>query len=126
MEDRVLNTIKKYNLIESGDKVICGVSGGPDSICMLDILRKIKENKIINLELIVCHINHLIRDEADLDEKYVESYCKKNNIKFYSKRIDIKQVANNKKQGTEEAGRIARYDFFEEILKKDGVKEHVS
>ena len=51
------------------------------------------------------------------------NYCKKNNIKFYVKRIDIKKYANNNKQGLEEAGRIARYNFFEEVLKKENANK---
>lgn len=117
LKKRILDTIKKYNLIEPNDKIICGVSGGPDSICMLDILRQMQ--KKLNFTLIVCHVNHLIREEAILDEKYVEAYCKKNELKYYIKRIDVKKYANNKKQGTEEAGRNVRYDFFEEVLKKE-------
>ena len=123
MEEQVLNTIKKYDLINPGDKVICGVSGGPDSICMLDILRKIKEDGKINFEIIVAHVNHLIREEAVLDEKYVIDYCEKNKIKYYVKRIDVREYANNKKQGTEEAGRAVRYIFFDEILKKENANK---
>ena len=123
IEKEVLNTIKKYNLINQNEKIICGVSGGPDSICMLDILRKINKEGKINFEIIVCHINHLIREEAIEDEEYVVNYCKKNNIKFYVKRIDIKKYANNNKQGLEEAGRIARYNFFEEVLKKENANK---
>ena len=123
IEKEVLNTIKKYNLINQNEKIICGVSGGPDSICMLDILRKISKEGKINFEIIVCHINHLIREEAIEDEEYVVNYCKKNNIKFYVKRIDIKKYANNNKQGLEEAGRIARYNFFEEVLKKENANK---
>lgn len=123
IEKEILNTIKKYNLINQNEKIICGVSGGPDSICMLDILRKISKEGKINFEIIVCHINHLIREEAIEDEEYVVNYCKKNNIKFYVKRIDIKKYANNNKQGLEEAGRIARYNFFEEVLKKENANK---
>ena len=119
MENEVLNTIKKYKLIEEQDKIICGVSGGPDSICMLDILRKIKEEKKIDFEIVVVHVNHQIREEANLDEQYVIQYCEKNKIRYYVKRIDVKKYANNKKQGTEEAGREVRYKFFEEIFKKE-------
>ena len=121
LKEQVLNTIKKYDLINENDKIICGVSGGPDSICMLDILKDLKEE--LKFELIVCHVNHLIREEAISDEEYVVNYCKVNNIKSYVKRIDVKKYANNNKQGTEEAGRTVRYEFFEEILQKEGANK---
>ncbi len=120
MYKKVLETINKYNLIENGDKLVLGVSGGPDSISMLDILNKIRQDNEIklNFEIVVAHINHMIREEAKEDELYVKNYCKKNNIEFYSKSIDVKKLANTNKIGTEEAGRNARYDFFNEILEK--------
>lgn len=121
LKEQVLNTIKKYDLINENDKIICGVSGGPDSICMLDILKDLKED--LKFELIVCHVNHLIREEAISDEEYVVNYCKVNNIKYYVKRIDVKKYADNNKQGTEEAGRNVRYEFFEEILQKEGANK---
>ena len=119
MEKEVLETIKKYNLIENGDKLVLAVSGGPDSISMLNILNKIKNNKIIDFDFCVAHVNHMIREEAKEDERYVENYCEKNGIEFYSKSIDVRKLAHNNKIGTEEAGRIARYDFFDEIAKKE-------
>lgn len=64
MKNKVLETIKKYNLILDGDKVVLGVSGGPDSISMLDILNNIKNEKLINFDIVVAHINHMIREEA--------------------------------------------------------------
>ena len=121
LKEQVLNTIKKYDLINENDKIICGVSGGPDSICMLDILKDLKEE--FKFELIVCHVNHLIWEDAISDEEYVINYCKVNNIKYYVKRIDVKKYADNNKQGTEEAGRNVRYEFFEEILQKEGANK---
>ena len=118
MKHKVIETIRKYNLIEDGDKIVLGVSGGPDSISMLNILKEIKEEQIIKFEIYVAHINHMIREEAIDDEKFVEDYCNRNNIKCYIKRIDIIKIANDMKIGTEEAGRNARYNFFEEILKE--------
>lgn len=115
MKNKVLETIKKYNLIESGDKIVVGVSGGPDSISMLNILNEIKSE--LEFEIVVAHINHMIRAEAIDDEKYVAEYCEKNNIEFYAKQINVLEIANTKKIGTEEAGRKVRYDFFEEVLK---------
>lgn len=85
---------------------------------MLDILNEIKKEKQINFNIYVAHINHQIREEADDDERYVQEYCKKNNIQFFSKKIDIISEAKKEKTGTEETGRIARYKFFEEILIK--------
>lgn len=120
MKQKVLETIKKFNLIKDGDKIVLGVSGGPDSISMLNILNEIKHEQSIKFEIYVAHVNHLIRKEAIDDEKYVEDYCNKKDIEYYIKRIDVEQIANNKKIGTEEAGRNARYDFFEEILQKTG------
>ncbi len=120
MKEKVLETIKKYNLIENRDKLVLAVSGGPDSIAMLNILNEIKKDGIIDFSFCVAHINHMIREEAKDDEKYVEKYCIENKIDFYSKSIDVQKLANNNKVGTEEAGRYARYRFFDEILEKTG------
>ena len=81
MKQKIIQTIKKYNLINSGDKIVLGVSGGPDSIAMLDILNQLKDE--MNFEIYVVHVNHNIRGkDADGDEEYVKKYCEKYNIKF--------------------------------------------
>ena len=121
MKNKVIDTIKKYNLINPGDKIVLGVSGGPDSISMLNILNEIKND--FQFEIYVAHINHMIREEACDDEKYVQDYCEKNNISFYVKRIDVQQFANNSKLGTEEAGRKIRYEFFEDVMQKVGANK---
>lgn len=117
---KAMDTIKKYNLIENGDRLVLGVSGGPDSICMLSILNEIRNEKLYNLDfqISVAHVNHLIREEANEDERYVKEFCEKLNIPFYAKSIDVQKMANNNKIGTEEAGRNARYTFFNEVLEK--------
>ena len=123
-EKQVLETIKKYKLIEKNDKIVFAVSGGPDSIAMLDVIRKMcQEGNISMAQIFVAHINHMIRKEATEDAKYVENYCKKNNIEFYLKSIDVQKIANNKKIGTEEAGRQVRYEFFDEIMEKTGANK---
>ena len=120
MKKKVFETVKKYNLIKNGDRLVLGVSGGPDSICMLNVLNEIKNDKNLHMEfdIIVAHINHMIREEAKSDEEFVRNFCKKINVQFFSKSIDVQKNANNNKIGTEEAGRKARYDFFEEVLEK--------
>lgn len=118
MKNKVLKTIKKYNLILDNDKIVLGVSGGPDSISMLNILNEIRNEKIIKFDIVVAHINHMIREEAIEDENYVKNYCTKNHIECFIKRIDVLKMANDNKMGTEEAGRNVRYQFFEEVMKK--------
>ena len=116
MLKKVLETITKYNLIESGDRIVLGVSGGPDSICMLEILNQLKEK--IGFEIFVAHINHGIRENATIDEQYVENYCKKLNIEYYILKVKLKEFAKENKLGLEEAGRKIRYNFFDEVLEK--------
>ena len=118
MKEKVLETIKKYNLIENKDKIVIGVSGGPDSITLLNVLLEIKKENIFDFEMVVCHINHMIREEAKDDEEYVLKFCEKYNIESFVKRIEIEKLSKEKRIGTEEAGRIARYEFFNEILEK--------
>ena len=116
MKQQVLDTIKKYNLIENGDSIVIGVSGGPDSICLLHILNKLKNE--IGFNIYVAHINHMIRKEADEETEYVKKFCENLGIDCFIKRIDVVKIANNLKRGTEETGRQIRYEFFNEILKK--------
>lgn len=125
---KVVKTIQKYKLINEGDKLVVGVSGGPDSMCLLEILTKIKQQNCqnntfplaIHFDFVVAHVNHMIRAEAKEDEEFVKKYCEKNQIQFYATSIDVQKLANNNKISTEEAGRNARYAFFDEVLQKIG------
>lgn len=115
LKEKIINTINKYKLIESGDKIVLGVSGGPDSISMLKILNELKNERIFDFDLVVTHINHGLRENAKLDEEYVKEFCEKNNIEFYVLHADIKKVAEDSKKGLEETGRDIRYEFFNKI-----------
>lgn len=117
-KEKILDTIIKYKLIEKGDKLVIGVSGGPDSISLLNVLYEIKHDENIEFDFVVAHINHNIREEAKSDEEYVIEFCKKRDIEVYVLSIDIKSLAKQRKKGTEEVGRIERYNFFENILEK--------
>lgn len=87
--------------------VVIGVSAGPDSMCLLDLLEK-KTNKII-----VCHINHNIRKQSIIEENYLKEYCQKHNLIFET--MTIKEYKEN---NFENEARKIRYNFYEEILKK--------
>lgn len=117
LEQKFLDTIKENNLINKGDVIVVGVSGGPDSITLLTCLNKYKE--YLNIQIICAHINHLIRKDSTDDEQYVEKVCKKMSIKCYVKRAEVEKIAKEQKKGTEEVGRKIRYDFFDEVAKKE-------
>ena len=73
LQEKVLNTIKKHNLIQKGDSIVIGVSGGPDSMALLDVLYNIKD--LLDIKIAVAHINHMLREEADDETKYVQDFC---------------------------------------------------
>ncbi len=116
VEEQVYNCIKKYKLINENDKLLIGVSGGPDSICILHVLNSLKEK--LKIQIYVAHVNHMIRQEADTETKYVQEFCKNLGIDCFIKKTDVIQYAKEHKIGTEEAGRVIRYEFFDEIAKK--------
>ena len=108
LEERILNTITKYKMIESGDSIVIGVSGGPDSMCLLQALIQIKEKNKLNYKIYVAHINHGLRKEADSETKYVQDFCVKNNIECFVKKENVEKIAKEQKIGTEEAGKKAK------------------
>lgn len=118
LEKKILKTIKKYELIKNGDNIVVGVSGGPDSMALLNALINIRENSNFKFSITVAHINHMIRVEADEETKYVEEFCKQKDIKCFIKKEKVEEIAKNDKIGTEEAGRKVRYSFFDEVAKK--------
>lgn len=117
VRDTILNTVNKYKLIDPNDIVVVAVSGGPDSMCLLDNLFYLREQLKIE-KIVVAHLNHMIREEAKSETEYVENYCKRHNIEFYVKYMDILRKAEEQKIGTEEAGRNERYSFFDEVAQK--------
>ncbi len=117
MITKIKETIQKHNLLEKGDHVIVGVSGGPDSVCLFHVLYDLRYD--YQLDLSVVHINHMLRGkDADEDEAYVKKLCLKKGVPFYSYRINVREKSKDLGTGEEEAGRKARYDSFFEILKK--------
>ena len=119
---KVLSYIKDNKLIESGDKILVALSGGPDSVCLLNILVELKEE--LNIDIGAAHINHLLRGEdAFKDEEYVVEICKEMEIPCFVTRVDINKYSKEHKLSSELAGRQVRYEFFEEIIKKEGFKK---
>ena len=115
----ILNINKKYNLIENNDTIVVGFSGGPDSVFLVEMLKKLQY--FFNFKIYLVHINHLLRGEdADSDENFSFEYAKKNNLEIFIKRIPVKEIAKEVGKTLEEVGREERYKFFSEIYEKVG------
>ncbi|OPJ61068.1 tRNA lysidine(34) synthetase TilS [Clostridium oryzae] len=117
MINKVKKFVDKHDMIQSGDKIIVALSGGPDSICLMHILNGLK--KQFNLTLYAAHVNHCLRGkEADEDEEYVKNFCRKIGVDIFTKRVDVNAIAKRDKVSSETAGRNARYEFFYELKDK--------
>ncbi|PJI08795.1 MULTISPECIES: tRNA lysidine(34) synthetase TilS [Clostridium] len=117
MIKEVINTIKKNSMIQKKDRIVVAVSGGPDSMCLLHLLYRLREK--FDISICAAHVNHCLRGKAaDEDEEFVRKFCEKSGIQFYVKRVDVNKIAHEKKISSELAGREARYNFFEEVRKK--------
>ncbi len=115
--DTVRKTISEYGMLEKGDKVLCAVSGGADSICLLNVLLALKDE--YNISLYVANVNHLIRgDEAKRDSDFVKEICRREQIECFYREYDVPAISRERKMGEEECGRILRYEFFNEISEK--------
>ncbi len=112
-ERQVLGYIKEYDMFGGVRHCVCGVSGGADSVSLLTVLARHRDE--LGLELHVIHINHMIRgDDADSDQHYVEALCEEYGVDCVSHNIDVQKMAADTGLTVEEAGRKARYDAFEQ------------
>jgi len=104
--------IKKNNLILPKEKIVVAVSGGADSVCLLEILLKLKDE--LGCEISVCHFNHRLRGKAsDRDEETVAQLCKEKNLE-----CSIGRAERAGQYKSEDKAREARYLFFEKILEE--------
>ena len=112
--NKIKKTIRENDLISEGDSVLVALSGGADSVCMLDALCSLKDE--LGIKVGAAHLNHMIRGaEADRDEAYAAELCTGLDIPFYAERANIPQISENEGISEELAGRNARYDFFRRL-----------
>ncbi len=114
MIDKVLQYVRQHQMIEEGDCIVAGVSGGADSVCMLLMLLEI--SKVIPIDIHVVHINHLIRQDAAKDAAYVRELCMEKGLAFTLVEEDVAALAKRCHISTEEAGRQVRYEAFDSVL----------
>jgi tRNA(Ile)-lysidine synthase len=109
---KIDKTIEKFNMLQRGDTVAVGVSGGADSMLLLSYF--LNKRSELDLKLIVLNVEHGIRgEESKADSAFVEAFCKENNAEFHCLRINAPQLAKNAGEGVEEYSRKRRYQFFE-------------
>lgn len=119
MRRKVSEYIKFNHLIEDGDGIAVGVSGGADSVCLLHILFALYRES--NTKLLAVHVNHGIRGkDADLDEEFVLGLCRNLGIECHTFHYDVKKKAEQEGLSEEEAGRVVRYQAFRETCVKYG------
>ena len=119
MISKVLEFVKQHNMLSLKDKVLLGISGGADSVCLLEMMLALQSQ--YQLSLVAVHVNHQYRgEESDGDEAFVEALCKAREVEYVSKRVDMEQYARSNGCSLEEAGRHLRYASFFEVYNKLG------
>lgn len=117
MNNKALETVQKYNMLQKGDRVIVGLSGGADSCALLHFFTTLRE--AYGLDIYACHINHCLRgEEADKDEAFTKELCDRLGVKLFVLRADVGSEAARLKISTELCGRQIRYGFFESKAKE--------
>lgn len=110
---------EKYHLIAEGDKILIGLSGGADSVYLLNFLVKLREEE--PLQLYVVHVNHGIRGaEAEADEAFARRYAEKLQVDFEAVSLDVPRLAAEQGMSEEETGRYYRYQSFRQIMEREG------
>ncbi len=109
--EKVINFLKKELKLEKNDVIVLGNSAGPDSMCLFDILLKMRN--YYNLSIICAHVNHNVREESKKEKEFLEKYCQDKNVIFES--MTIEKYGDDNFEN--EARRI-RYSFFTDIVNK--------
>ena len=104
---KVRKTVKEHTLIGKGERIVLGLSGGPDSVCLFHVLRELAAE--MDLKIIPVHVNHMFRPgAADRDQEYVEKLCRDAGLKCRTFTVDCNALAAEKGLSPEEAVRQAR------------------
>ena len=116
---RIAGTISRHRLVKRGDRVLVGLSGGPDSVALLTVLLEL--SKVLRISLSAVYVNHQIRPKAALaEEKFCQKLCEWLDVPFFIERQNVPLLAVKKKIGLEEAGREVRYAVFDRLCRAHG------
>ncbi|MEE3392070.1 MAG: tRNA lysidine(34) synthetase TilS [Lachnospiraceae bacterium] len=124
--DKIAAFSEEHKLLERGDTVVAGISGGSDSVFLLHFLNEVKEK--YHLKIIAVHVNHMLRGaDADRDMEFTRKLTLEYGLIFEPFKADIGKMAAEDKLTEEEAGRIYRYSCFDQVMRKyNGTKTAVA
>lgn len=109
--DKVIDFLVNEVKLKNGDTIVLGNSGGPDSMCLLTILLRLREK--YHLNIVSAHVNHNVRSESAAEKEFLMNYCKDNNVGFEAMTIERYGDDNFHNQA-----RKIRYNFFNDVVKK--------
>ncbi|ACH39648.1 tRNA(Ile) lysidine-34 synthase, putative [Citrifermentans bemidjiense Bem] len=113
----LVTKVRNQNLFQPGETVVVAVSGGADSVALLDIMTRLE----CGLRLVVAHLNHCLRGaESDADQAFVASLADNYHLPFVSQSCDVADLARRERLSLEDAGRRARYAFLEQTAEQYG------
>lgn len=115
-EEKVVRFIQKYHMFTSGQGILIGLSGGADSVALLEVLCALRSTWDLNLAAL--HVHHGIRKEAQEDADFCERLCKEKQVPYYCEYVNVPKAAEQSKLTLEEAGRKIRYALFEQYRQK--------
>ncbi len=107
--------IRRHRMIDPGQGVVCALSGGIDSVCLMSVLAQLREE--LGFTLYACHYNHQLRgSESDRDQEFVSSLCREMSVPLYVGSGDVAAQAALTGDGIEETARRMRYEFFDRAM----------
>ena len=111
MRGNILRFIRENELIKPGSTLVCAVSGGKDSVCLLHVMRSLQKELSITVK--AAHLNHQLRgEESDRDEAFVRSLCESLSVPLTVSHADVLTRCKETGESVEEAARVLRYRFF--------------
>lgn len=115
MENKVKKFIEENELLKNCSKLLLGVSGGPDSLAMLNLFYDLKSE--FDIEIAAAHLDHMFREESEAEANFVENFTTERNINFFRRKVNLPQIISETGDSAEAEARKQRFEFFKKVMK---------